>query len=276
MILLNPEKIQAGIGSEIFLEVFESLDSTNTYLLNVEFNLQHRVCLTEVQTAGRGRLGRSWASSFGQNILLSYLYPYEKEISSLNGLGLVIATSVIRGLDLKNLKNKIQIKWPNDLYLDGKKMGGILIELKAGNRAQAKVAKTKVVIGVGLNINQILDADFSKDLSGREVSVLANNLENKAEFLDRNPLVIGVIKKIQEDLKIFEQKGLSYFLKIFDDLDYLKNKKISIKKHHLITQDSEIISGLAQGIDEQGFLLILKNNGELEKFSAGDASLTSF
>jgi len=266
LLLLDPEKIKTGIGEDFILEVFESLGSTNTYLLNTEFSNQPRICLTEVQTEGKGRLGRAWKSSFGQNLLFSYLYPFDDDVSKLNGLSLVIAVSLMTGIHNYNPQNNLKIKWPNDLYLNNKKLGGILIELRAESHSQ-----TKVVIGVGLNINQEIDADFEKDLMGREVSVLAKS----GEYLDRNNLIIILIKQLAQDLKIFEKEGLSYFLEKFDQLDFLKSKKINLK-HHCFSQDPEIVSGIAMGIDQQGFLKILKDDGTLQKFSAGDTSLNGF
>lgn len=250
-VLLDQAKIQKGLDHFIPIDIFEFVTSTNDYLLSSELPLSPRVCLAEYQTAGRGRFARSWQASFGKSILLSYLYPYYEDVSTLSGFSLMIAVSLVTALGHPELK----IKWPNDLYFNNKKLGGILIELRAQSHGE-----TKIVIGMGLNIETPEGPELTQVSSLSELGL----------NLDRNDYVILILNQLERDLKLFEQKGLPAFLTRFEQLDFLKNKEVTLTQYH--TQHIQH-TGIGMGIDSLGNLL-LKNNqtGLIEKYSAGDTT----
>ncbi len=250
LILLDAEKIQAGLNTKMPVDIFEFVTSTNDYLLPLDISSAPRVCLAEYQTAGRGRFIRSWQATFGQSILLSYLYPCYEDVSTLSGFSLMIAVSLASVINRPDLK----IKWPNDLYLGDKKLGGILIELRAQSHSE-----TKVIIGIGINVMP------PEDLKSSVASLVdLKNLKNLE--LDRNKLIISFLNQLEKDLILFKSKGLSAFLERFSELDYLKGREVTLTQHH------EKHMGIAMGIDAQGALLIKK--GEvIERYSAGDTSL---
>lgn len=230
------------------IEVFEAIESTNTYLLDHADN-QGKICIAECQTKGKGRLGRTWQSPFGQNIYLSALWPFAGDIAALNGLSLVVGLALVKTLTSFNLPD-LKLKWPNDVYVAGKKLAGILIELKAETSANARV-----VIGSGINVNaDCTDSDWAS------VAEYAGNQ-------NRNDIIVRYLKHLFEMLETFEQKGLSHFLDDYEAVDFLKGKSISVK------HQDHVISGVAQGVDERGFLL-LQTEGGVQRFSAGDTTLS--
>lgn len=144
--LLNAEKIlsQLDDGSVAVLPV---IDSTNQYLLDRIGELKSGdACVAEYQHAGRGRRGRKWFSPFGANLYLSMFWRLEQGPAAAIGLSLVIG--IVMAEVLRKLgADKVRVKWPNDLYLQDRKLAGILVELtgKTGDAAQ-------IVIGAGINM----------------------------------------------------------------------------------------------------------------------------
>jgi len=127
--------------------VLPVIDSTNQYLLDRLAGLQSGdACVAEYQQAGRGRRGRKWVSPFGANLYISMYWRLEQGPAAAIGLSLVIGivmTEVLRDLGA----DQVRVKWPNDLYLNDRKLAGILVELtgKTGDAAQ-------IVIGAGANL----------------------------------------------------------------------------------------------------------------------------
>ncbi len=144
--LLNAKQIlgQLDGGSVAVLPV---IDSTNQYLLDRIGELKSGdACIAEYQQAGRGRRGRKWFSPFGANLYLSMFWRLEQGPAAAIGLSLVIG--IVMAEVLRKLgADKVRVKWPNDLYLQDRKLAGILVELtgKTGDAAQ-------IVIGAGINM----------------------------------------------------------------------------------------------------------------------------
>ena len=131
------------------LEIHDTLNSTNSYLVERSQNNAPSgfVCFAEHQTAGKGRRGRQWVSPYGSNIYVSILWRFQQGgIAGTAGLSLAIGVAVIRALKQHNI-NDVGLKWPNDIYSQGKKLGGILIEVSG--EADGPCA---AVIGLGLNL----------------------------------------------------------------------------------------------------------------------------
>jgi BirA family biotin operon repressor/biotin-[acetyl-CoA-carboxylase] ligase len=130
------------------IDVFQSIDSTNTYAreLAEKESASGAVILAEQQTAGRGRRGKTWVSPFAANIYLSVVWDFEQGAQSLEGLSLAVGVAVKRALTAHGVAG-VKLKWPNDIYVEQKKLGGILLEM-IGDPA----GHCTVVVGVGLNI----------------------------------------------------------------------------------------------------------------------------
>ena len=150
--LLDESSIQdklSELGQKNKVEVHNLIDSTNSYLLrrlpNQNQNLQ--VCIAEYQDSGRGRRGRKWISPFGSHIYMSMYWYLEQGMAAAMGLSVVSALAVSDAI--KELYQiNVQLKWPNDIYFDGVKLAGILIDLEG----QA-LEPCHSVIGIGLNIS---------------------------------------------------------------------------------------------------------------------------
>lgn len=231
--LLNAEQIlgQLDGGSVAVLPV---IDSTNQYLLDRIGELKSGdACVAEYQQAGRGRQGRKWFSPFGANLYLSMFWRLEQGPAAAIGLSLVIG--IVMAEVLRKLgADKVRVKWPNDLYLQDRKLAGILVELtgKTGDAAQ-------IVIGAGINMA----------MRRVEESVVNQGwitLQEAGINLDRNTLAAMLIRELRAALELFEQEGLAPYLSRWEKLDNFINRPVK-----LIIGDKEIF-GISRGIDKQG------------------------
>ncbi|STI35799.1 bifunctional protein [includes: biotin operon repressor; biotin-[acetyl-CoA-carboxylase]synthetase] [Escherichia coli] len=231
--LLNAEQIlgQLDGGSVAVLPV---IDSTNQYLLDRIGELKSGdACVAEYQQAGRGRRGRKWFSPFGANLYLSMFWRLEQGPAAAIGLSLVIG--IVMAEVLRKLgADKVRVKWPNDLYLQDRKLAGILVELtgKTGDAAQ-------IVIGAGINMA----------MRRVEESVVNQGwitLQEAGINLDRNTLAAMLIRELRAALELFEQEGLAPYLSRWEKLDNFINRPVK-----LIIGDKEIF-GISRGIDKQG------------------------
>ena len=252
---LDKEKILSKLSNEfrskVVLEVFDTISSTNDYLLRKEKNKNKdiKICIAEEQTKGRGRRGKSWISPKFKNIYFSLNSYLKKE--DLSGLSIAVALSVSKVLTKINVMSLI--KWPNDLLVGNKKICGILIET-------AKVGElTKVVIGIGINVNM----EYSELIDQEWTSI---KLEKK-QSVDRNSIIAEMINQLCITLNKFEQEEFDYFLKKFTSLDLLKDKEFTLK-------DKPNETFIGKGIDNKG-LLIAQNlkDQRIVKFSSGEVSL---
>ena len=252
---LDKEKILSKLSNEfrskVVLEVFDTISSTNDYLLREEKNKNKdiKICIAEEQTKGRGRRGKSWISPKFKNIYFSLNSYLKKE--DLSGLSIAVALSVSKVLTKINVTSLI--KWPNDLLIEDKKICGILIET-------AKVGElTKVVIGIGINVNM----EHSELIDQEWTSI---KLE-KNQSVDRNSIITEMINQLCITLNKFEQEEFDYFLKKFTSLDLLKDKEFTLK-------DKPNETFIGKGIDNKG-LLIAQNlkDQRIVKFSSGEVSL---
>ena len=252
---LDKEKILSKLSNEfrskVVLEVFDTISSTNDYLLRKEKNKNKdiKICIAEEQTKGRGRRGKSWISPKFKNIYFSLNSYLKKE--DLSGLSIAVALSVSKVLTKINVMSLI--KWPNDLLVGNKKICGILIET-------AKVGElTKVVIGIGINVNM----EYSELIDQEWTSI---KLEKK-QSVDRNSIITEMINQLCITLNKFEQEEFDYFLKKFKSLDLLKDKEFTLK-------DKPNETFIGKGIDNKG-LLIAQNlkDQRIVKFSSGEVSL---
>lgn len=253
MPLLNEEKIAEQL-EQGRLAVIPVIDSTNQYLLERMDTLQSGdACVAEYQQAGRGRRGRQWFSPFGSNLYLSMYWRLEQGPMAAMGLSLVIGiviAEVLRSLGASD----VRVKWPNDLYLNDRKLAGILVELtgKTGDAAQ-------LVIGAGINL-----AMRSPDASIVNQGWI--NLQEAGVNVDRNTLTARLVNNMRKSLPLFEREGLVPFIERWSELDNFINRPVK-----LLIGD-RVILGIARGIDQQGGL-ILEQDGVRKSWVGGEISL---
>jgi BirA family biotin operon repressor/biotin-[acetyl-CoA-carboxylase] ligase len=253
MQLLDEETIMAQL-KEKRLAVIPVIDSTNQYLLERMDSLQSGdACVAEYQQAGRGRRGRQWFSPFGSNLYLSLYWRLDQGPMAAMGLSLVIGIVIAEVLQSLGAKD-VRVKWPNDLYLNDRKLAGILVELtgKTGDAAQ-------LVIGAGINL-----AMRSPDAGIVNQGWI--NLQEAGVNVDRNTLTAHLINNMRESLPIFEREGLAPFIDRWSELDNFINRPVK-----LLIGDKEI-PGIARGIDQQGGL-ILEQDGVRKSWVGGEISL---
>lgn len=246
-------RCEVAQGSVAVLPV---IDSTNQYLLDRLAGLQSGdACVAEYQQAGRGRRGRKWVSPFGANLYISMYWRLEQGPAAAIGLSLVIGivmTEVLRDLGA----DQVRVKWPNDLYLNDRKLAGILVELtgKTGDAAQ-------IVIGAGVNLAM-------RNAQAGDINQGWINLQEAGVRIDRNVLAARLITELRSALHCFEQEGLTPFLARWEVLDNFINRPVK-----LIIGEKEIF-GISRGIDSQGALL-LEQDGVVKPWVGGEISLRS-
>ncbi|MGE9552569.1 bifunctional biotin--[acetyl-CoA-carboxylase] ligase/biotin operon repressor BirA [Erwinia amylovora] len=251
--LLNEETLVAKLDRGR-LAVIPVIDSTNQYLLERMDELQSGdACVAEYQQAGRGRRGRQWFSPFGSNLYLSMYWRLEQGPVAAMGLSLVIGIVTAEVLQALGASD-VRVKWPNDLYLNDRKLAGILVELtgKTGDAAQ-------IVMGTGINL-----AMNSPDTAIVNQGWI--NLQEAGVKIDRNTLAASLVNKMRESLELFERDGLAPFIDRWGELDNFINRPVK-----LLIGDREI-PGIARGIDQQGGLL-LEQDGIVKSWVGGEISL---
>lgn len=239
------------------LEIHDQLDSTNTYLntLARQNAPSGAVCLAERQLAGKGRRGRQWISPYGSSILLSILWRFQNGPAAISALSLAIGVAVIRALRLQGVGN-IGLKWPNDIYSEGKKLGGILIEVAGENEGPCYA-----VTGLGLNLFLPEEEAASIEQPWTDLCHIAGD-----KRIGRNQLAAEMINQLLEVLTGFEQAGLAAYQEEWRKYDCLRGEWASV---FIGTQQFE---GTLEGIDKQGFLLMRDENQRLRAFASGEVS----
>ena len=251
--LLDEKKIISHL-KESNLAVIPVIDSTNQYLLERMNELPSGyACIAEYQQAGRGRRGRKWFSPFGSNLYMSIYWRLEQGPAAAMGLSLVVGiimSEVIQSLGAPD----VRVKWPNDIYLNDRKLAGILVELtgKTGDAAQ-------IVMGAGVNL-------VMRTESATEINQGWINLQEAGVDIDRNILAAQMINSLREALPIFERDGLASFISRWEALDNFINRPVK-----LLIGDREV-HGIARGIDKQGGLL-LEQDGDIKSWVGGEISL---
>lgn len=234
--------------------VLPVVDSTNQYLLDRITELKSGdACVAEYQQAGRGRRGRQWVSPFGENLYLSMFWRLEQGPAAAMGLSLVVGIVMAEVLH-KLGAEQVRVKWPNDLYLNDKKLAGILVELtgKTGDAAQ-------LVIGAGINLTM-------RESTTNVISQDWINLQEAGVIIDRNKLTAELLSELRLAVVKFENEGLSAFIARWREMDNYLDRPVK-----LIIGNQEIF-GIARGIDQQGALL-LEQDGNVKPYIGGEISL---
>ena len=249
------------IGRRIYL--YQTVESTQTIALSLAEqetdNLHGTVIVSEHQTKGRGRMGRSWISPPG-GIWLSIILKPKIKNSQITVLPLLSALSVCDVIK-KMTKLNARLKWPNDVVIDGRKVSGILLDLST---TADKI--DFVVIGIGVNVNidiKKINSDIVKSAGFYDITSLQNELHGKE--IERFDFIRLLLENIERYVFQLENEGAEEIIK--------KYKKISdtLGKEVIVKQSNEILQGVAVDMDENdGFLLIETPHGRIHKVVSGD------
>jgi len=239
------------------IELFQSLDSTNKYLQEQaeKSGCSGSVVLAERQTSGRGRRGKTWVSPFAANIYMSILWDFEQGAQALEGLSLAVGVAVRRALIEVGLED-VRLKWPNDIYIGNKKLGGILLEM-IGDPA----GHCSVVIGVGINVS--MPASIAVNIDQPWTDCCS---ESDAPIA-RSRLAALLIDNIFDILNDFESLGFAGYRDEWQEADAFKGLQGTIST----PRDS--VSGTVIGVDNSGAVQLKLMSGEVKSFIGGELSL---
>ena len=258
--LLDAAALQAalaGVAGLDALEVAWSLDSTNSELLRRPRAHGATVLLAERQTAGRGRLGRSWNSPLGAQVCLSVRRGFEGGLARLGGLSLVAGVAVaeaLRGLGF----DPIGLKWPNDLVAGDRKLAGLLVE--GGGEYAGPV---HAVVGIGINVRLPAAAAAAIDQPWTDLAALAP----RHGLPTRNAIAAAVVGRLLPALEAFDRDGLAPFLPRYAALDALAGREVRV------LAGREAIDGRALGLASDGGLRVATGGGVERTFHAGEVSV---
>lgn len=242
--LLDAERILAALSPSsravlAGLEVLAEVDSTSRHLRShpARGDGGVRACLAEMQTAGRGRSGRAWVSPFGANVYLSVMRRFALEPAALQGLSLCVGIAAARAVSALGAM-QVALKWPNDLLLDGRKLGGVLIEASA-----AGVRASDVVAGIGINV-------CVPDRVRGDIDQPFVDLHTAGVRVERNRLAARLIDEVTSVAERFEAQGFAAFRDEWLGLDALRGREVEL------SGAGGRVRGRAQGVDGDGALLL--------------------
>ncbi|MEW6419574.1 MAG: biotin--[acetyl-CoA-carboxylase] ligase [Nitrospirota bacterium] len=249
-------KIRGDIGREILFH--EIIDSTNTIAAGLAKKgaAEGLVVLADCQEKGRGRLGRGWVSPPGVNIYMSIIlrpkigHEEATLITIMAAVGCATALRRITGLN-------VTIKWPNDLMVTNKKIGGILTELKTDPH-QIIFA----IMGIGINVNIDIDA-FPDD-----VRRIATSAKNETGILySRSEIIAEILNEIDHWYRILHESDRKTLLPEWREITSTLGREVKV------TVGKETFTGLAESLDDKGLLILRLSTGEIKRINAGDLTI---
>ncbi len=255
MIILDKKILAQYLNQKQNITIFDELDSTNNYLkkLGSQGEKDNQLVIALSQTGGRGRMGRSFYSPNGTGIYFSLLlYP---EFSAEKSLFLTVMAAVsVAETVMKYNKNDVKIKWVNDIYIDGKKVCGILTEGAVNSDKMLEYA----VVGIGINV-VAPENGFPDDIKDIATAIFPGKAENKI----KEKIVAEVVNKFFD---MYNGKDENY-VKRYKEYSYLTGKEINIISGNNIRPATVI------EINDDCHLIVKNENGEIEEISSGDVSV---
>ncbi len=259
---LNRSEIEAQLSesaraSVASIEILQETDSTNRRLVSRigREEIHGQVCLAEFQSGGRGRLNREWVGSFGGSVYMSLGWRFNVGLESLAALSLGVAIAVVNALRALGLTERVGIKWPNDLLHDGRKLGGILLELQSETAGGCHV-----VVGMGINVELTPVVGERVDQPWTDLYTALGHRPS------RNKLVGVLLNQVVELLANYDQQGFRALLDDWYRYDLIRDRAVTIKS------PQGAVSGIARGVDHHGALLV-ETDGSITRHFAGDVSV---
>lgn len=254
--LLSADKIRLSMSAQNFglvssFDIFQSIESTNSHLMS---NARHgAVCLAERQLAGRGRRGRAWVSPFAKNIYMSVSWTFQGGAQSLEGLSLAVGVAVTEAIESLGIKG-VSLKWPNDVLHDGRKLGGILLEMTGDVSGECQL-----VLGVGLNVDV-------GEHAASEIDQAWVDLKSLGFSGSRNDIAGAILERVMPLLAEYDRHGFAGYRERWQELDAFRGKAV------YVSSPNNRIEGVANGVAENGALRLIVD-GKEQQFSGGEVSL---
>ncbi|MBC6696345.1 biotin--[acetyl-CoA-carboxylase] ligase [Terrisporobacter mayombei] len=254
--LLNPQNIYHNLQTDIIgqnIIHFNKLESTNDYLKQVGNDVvEGTVAISEEQTKGKGRLGRVWESKVGDGIWMSIILKPDIMPYKAPFITLIAGASVVKALN--NLGVNAQIKWPNDVIINDKKVCGILTELSA------EIERINyVVLGIGMNVK---NEDFDSKLKNK-----ATSLHKEGYKLHRVDIVKEIFYQFELLYKKYLDNDKEEVLNICRDYSAILNKEIYIIRN----DEKELVKCI--DVNEEGNLLVKNSSGQVKEIISGEVSI---
>jgi BirA family biotin operon repressor/biotin-[acetyl-CoA-carboxylase] ligase len=250
-------RVQGGIWND--LRMYDSVESTNDLAMSLASKdgvSSGTVLVADRQTRGKGRLNRKWESPAGRNVYLSMVL--RPELAPRDATILTVLAAVAGARAVRRVGNiPVTIKWPNDLVLSDRKLGGILSEMRTDPDRI-----TVAVIGVGINVN-MESADFPEELRGTATSVLMA----AGRSIPRNEIIIQLLREMELWYGILITRGKEPLL------DAWRKESSTLGRMVRVAIGSQTVSGIARDIDENGMLVLETRAGKKMNISSGDISL---
>jgi BirA family biotin operon repressor/biotin-[acetyl-CoA-carboxylase] ligase len=252
---LDAARLQALAPSGVRVSVETQLDSTNRALMDADAGDDPQALLAEFQSAGRGRRGREWRSPFAANLYLSLAWTFPAWPPQLPALSLAAGVACVRAL--RAIGVVAQLKWPNDLQVQGRKLGGILIEHRGESAGSCRV-----VVGIGINVAMRQEQGGGID----QPWTALDRLDRTAPAaVSRNALAAGLIAELVSMLKEYSAAGFESCRRDWEAHDALRDREVMVLA-------DPAYSGIARGIDAQGALIVEMASGR-RSVHAGEVSL---
>ncbi len=261
--MLSSGLINKALSNDAILKVYIlppllTVNSTNQYLKSIKTKLLNniRLCVTEHQSDGRGRQSKRWFASIAKNVIMSLQVRLKIPPAELGGVSLMVGISIISALNELGVAG-LRIKWPNDIYSEGKKLAGILIE-----STKLVGSSVELIIGIGVNV-KVMEAE------AEEIDQAWVDLESiVGKKWCRSTIIATIMNHLVTNFVRYEKYGIAGFQADWAELDYLLSKEIVI-----ISAGKCVTVGVAAGINERGELLVRTHDSEIVNILSGDISV---
>ncbi len=252
---MDKKILEQYLNQKLNITIFDELDSTNNYLkkLGSQGEMTTQLVIAESQTGGRGRMGRAFYSPNGSGIYFSLLLHPNFSAEKSLFLTIMAAVSVAETV-MKYNSNDVKIKWVNDIYIDGKKVCGILTEGAINHNKMLNYA----VVGIGINVIAP-ENGFPDDIKDIATAIFPGNTEVNS----KEKIVAEVINSFFDMYNGIDTD----FVKRYKEYSYLTGKEINIISGEN-TRTATVIN-----INDDCHLLVKNENGEIEEISSGDVSV---
>ena len=237
------------------LQLHISVDSTNSHLKKqmLQGIDSGSVCLSEFQSAGRGRRGRGWVSPFGCNLYLSLYWRFERSMTEIGGVSIAVGTVIASVLSEQT--DNVALKWPNDVMVEGKKIAGILVDVQG-----AADGPVDAVIGIGVNL------DFPAHASQQIDQPWTDLQQQGGKTISRNQFAARLLGELLDAMQSFQRHQLASFIPRWRQYDLYLGEEVTL------FHPRRKICGIHKGIADDGSLL-LEVGGRICRFQSGEVSL---
>lgn len=258
--ILTYEEIEEYLNTNFigrYIHYYDSIDSTNKKSKDIAYEEKEgTVVVSEEQVAGKGRLGRTWISPKYKGIWMSIILKPKLDPMKVSRITLIGAAAVHKALNNMNIKS--QIKWPNDILIDGKKICGILTEMSCELNMI-----NYVTIGIGINVN--LDENhIPEDLRHKATSIKISQDKD----INRKELFANILNEFEKLYISFKDEG-----DISRTIDICRKNSALIGKEVRIIKGGEVRIGKALDINEDGHLVVEFGDGIVENIFSGEVSV---